>query len=160
DLSAYAAAGANFWTDFDYSAFFDTAGVGLQFHQRVPNDSLSTGTVLTASQVLPKVLGQPAYRFGFCSNTANGNFGFPREYVSTGGNTYFIGRFTQGETSDLSFGYPGRNGSDPMDNMALTFDATTYRVTNFNGTRAGEDVLMSNVLAFDIKVWDPAAGLG
>ena len=28
------------------------------------------------------------------------------------------------------------------------------------GPRVGEDVLMSNVLAFDIKVWDPAASLG
>lgn len=32
--------------------------------------------------------------------------------------------------------------------------------TDAAGPRVGEDIIMSNVLAFDIKVWDPAASVG
>jgi hypothetical protein len=75
--------------------------------------------------------------------------------------TFFIGRFTHGETSAANFGYPGNLTSDPTNNATLlNFNTTTGAVSNFVGPRAGEDVLMTNVLKFDIKVFDPAASTG
>jgi hypothetical protein len=165
NMGAYLAGGtSNFWTDFDYSAWFD--GSTLQFHSvnTIPSSFDLGANISPFSQALPKVLGNPAYRFGFNSSLGT-NFGLPREYITSGGNLYFIGRFTQRETSDPNFGYPGQvtgGVPNPMDpGTTLTYDVVNGVVTNYqNGPRAGEDVLMSNVLAFDIKVWDPAASLG
>ncbi len=46
----------------------------------------------------------------------------------------------------------------------LNYDAASGRVgppgSLFGGPRSGEDILMTNVLKFDIKVFDPAASLG
>jgi hypothetical protein len=45
--------------------------------------------------------------------------------------------------------------------QGTTVNVVNGAVTQYGpGPRAGEDILMSNVLAFDIKVWDPAAGPG
>lgn len=152
-VTPYSNGTRNFWTDFDYSAFFDNASAQVVFH------GLSD---LTAANVTSTLMN-PANRWGF-DNTTNfpnggGGYGLPREYVS--GN--YIGRFTHSETSDAAFGYPARvtaGTPNPMANStALTF--ANGQVTSFpNGTRTGEDVLLTNVLSFDIKVWDPAASLG
>src|SRR5205807_1423220 len=99
----------------------------------------------------------PAYRFGF-DNTSNpgGGYGIPREHIGTN----FIGRFTHAETSHLMFHYPG-NCSDGFKNPLRQSTKLSYSngvATDFaNGPRAGEDLLVSNVHGFDIKVWDPAA---
>ena len=86
-------------------------------------------------------IGLPQNRFGF-----NGNTIPVLEYNNFGGSRgwEFIGRPTLAETAteDLN-----RNGSlDAMED------------TNGNGkldSRAGEDLLLTNVVAFDIKVWEP-----
>jgi len=171
DATTYSGGNRNFWTDFDYSAYYGPTG--LQFHgtgtltaATVP-DSISAAFVGGISN--PYMLGNPAMRFGFdCTSTVGvgSNYGQPREYVTSAGTTYFIGRFTHRETSNLAFGYPGNTTSGNPMSMTLGYNAATGTVTNFVpaktpiDTRAGEDVLMTNVRSFDIKVWDPAAWVG
>jgi hypothetical protein len=139
----------NFYTDFDYSAFFDGSGVRFQ----------GESSLYWCSSVFS--LTSPAYRFGFDNTSQSGNgYGLPREFVGTS----FIGRFTHAETSNASFNFPGRcNNStflNPISaNTTLSFSKGT--VTNLaDGPRAGEDLLVSNVQGFDIKVWDPAGSAG
>ena len=142
----------NFWTDFDYSAYY-TIGTGVQFYGI--GDLTATNGVATAFH-------NPANRWGFdyTSNPGAG-YGLPRERDSGG---LWLGRFTHAETSDPTFGYPGKFLAGTTNNpMAAT---TAVNLANgtaspyLNGTRVGEDVLMTNVIAFDIKVWDPAASMG
>ena len=182
NMSAYLGASGTttFWNDFDYSAYYNqNQAIPLRFH--------STGTVLdslsaNSAQPNPFSLSNPAYRFGFDSvhqTNPPSYYGLPREYISignaNGNSSYFLGRFTQRETSDPNFGYPGsitRNAGNPTSYttpLGYQSDSTlpNYGValygnsgTPFNGTRAGEDVLMTNVMKFDIKVWDPAASYG
>jgi hypothetical protein len=48
----------------------------------------------------------------------------------------------------------------PFDVVAAAssnIDAAGYFTAHFSGTRAGEDIILDNVLAFDVKVFDPAA---
>jgi hypothetical protein len=170
-LATYTGGTRNFLTDFDYSAYFDGRTSTMRFHGKgTQTDSFQVGAVTN-----PFVLGNPAYRFGFDSSivVVSGNpvpsatYGLPREYISTGNSgtpanqTFFIGRFTHAETSDVAFGYPGNVSTDPTNSSTLfNFNTTTGRVGAFSGPRAGEDVLMTNVLKFDIKVFDPAASSG
>jgi hypothetical protein len=158
--AAYVNATKSLWGDFDYSVYYDTNAAGPVFHGKT---DLTSGAASTVSTFwLPQV------RWGF-DNTTNvgstppygGGYGLPKEYVA--GN--YIGRYTQEETSHPNFGFPATitNGAagNPMaaTNAALTF--ANGKVSNFaGGPRAGEDVLLTNVIAFDIKVWDPAASLG
>ena len=48
-----------------------------------------------------------------------------------------------------------------MNRTDLTLNTTTGLVTQYSGEtyRRGEDILMSNVLSFDVKVWDPVNSL-
>ena len=100
--------------------------------------------------------------------------GQPLEYLPeaavSGLPTPFIGRYTAGETSDPDFGYPGvpslpligpaeglpyralgltRAGGDPR-----LVDAFERRPGVIGGPREGDDVLATNVLRFDVEVWD------
>ena len=95
-------------------------------------------------------------------------FGLPRERDSSG---LYFGGFTHADTSDNNFGYPGLISGvnpNPMDgttnlslaNGKLTVTPVGNPAYTLSGTRISEDVILTNVLAFDIKVWDPAAGLG
>jgi len=171
-LATYTNGTRNFLTDFDYSAYFDGRTSMMRFHGvGTQTNSLSATTTV----INPFVLGNPAYRFGFDSSivTVGGNpvpgptYGLPREFISTGpagtpaSSTFFIGRFTHAETSAVNFGYPGNVSTDPTNNNTfLNFNTTTGLVSNFIGPRGGEDVLMTNVLKFDIKVFDPAGSPG
>ena len=59
------------------------------------------------------------------------------------------------------FGYPGYIpvAGNPMNRTNLTYNYTTGLVDEYSSgveiSRRGEDILMSNVLSFDVKVWDP-----
>jgi len=138
----------NFYADFDYAVFFD--GAGIRFHGGSSLNWCSSVFSLT----------NPAYRFGFDNTSGSGGgYGLPREFVGT----HFIGRFTQGETSHPSFNYPGRCNSNFPNPLSASKNLSVSKgiVTDFaNGPRIGEDLLVSNVHAFDIKVWDPAASAG
>lgn len=153
----YEAAGAtrNIWSDFDYSISYDSVAGKPKFHGTGELDN-SIGGVAPSN--IPS-LGIPNFRWGF-----NHASGLPREKINSG-NTW-IGRFLQQETSDAGFGYPGRvtaGNPNPMDDTAtptLTLNASGIVGTYANGSRVAEDMLLSNVHAFDIKVWDPAANNG
>jgi hypothetical protein len=145
NLSTYANGVRNVWTDFDYAAYFDlrSAVAGLRFHGTGNSVGAAGDCILpNPSPTNPFVLGNPAYRFGFdCTTMLSGGvqvptatYGQPREYVTTSAPaTFFIGRFTQAETSDPTFGYPGnQNGAsgNPMDSTTvLTYNTTTGAVS-------------------------------
>ncbi len=166
--TAPTATARNFATDMDYSAYYD--GTKAQFHHYTASLTNGTGGASYA-------LGLSNYRFGFDPVS-----GQPREfstqYLNSAGATVvqprFIGRFTHEETSyiqggsnpTVSFGYPARaTGASPNPYTAtLTYDESTGKVREFTtggqNDRTGEDILMTNVHRFDVKVFDDAAGLG
>jgi hypothetical protein len=77
------------------------------------------------------------------------------------GSPVSVGRFNLQECSHQNFGYPGNtNNGNPFDNQTLTVDPLSGLVSNYAYSsppyyRRGQDILMSNVLSFDVKVWDP-----
>jgi len=91
--------------------------------------------------------------------------GQPREYGVTGGTAWWVGRLTMEETSDASVQYPmlthvvPNSLSDPNNDFntaSLWEDADDDRVIDVyaGGPLRGEDLLLTNVHAFDVKVWD------
>ncbi len=135
----------SFYADFDYSAHYDTTDGAARFHDLNWLDNASTNT---------NSLGVPRFRFGHDHAT-----GYPREFANPAVPSVdgFIGRYTHSETSDVTFEYPDAlggtvpNPNDRSDLTGVTFPA---------GSRVGEDILMQNVHAFDVKVWDDASGGG
>jgi len=168
DYFANAGAFANFWSLYDYSAFqrspiFSASGVmpaGARFVGAKPflenkKEVAFPGTPYCYS------LGQTWNRFGFNSAfTGANNFnGLPREFSGLAAPNFFIGRFTQEETSNTTFQYPQvmPGGGNPMDAAATNYaDATGDGVidTYAGGSRAGVDLLLSNVHEFRVEVWD------
>ncbi len=140
--------GLSFWNDFDHSAYPQAGGGGAgpiaRFHSV---DDLSNASTLTNFP-----LGIPRWRFGHRTDLS----GRPREFDSSNPVNYF-GRFLHEETSDPNFRYPNGNSTvgNPM-TVGLALDTTTNVFPDFvGGPRRGEDLLLSNVHAFDVKIWDP-----
>jgi hypothetical protein len=165
--------GTTFPRDFDYSATYNFADSRVEFlgQSRLSNvekaDSLS--------------LGRPVNRFGFGPVS-----GRPVEYVlpyPTPGSFVggFIGRFTHEETSHPNFGWPGNPGKGADGTIGTADDTNPYvrqdlslspgPLTGVVGAyafspalglvdRSGEDILLTNVQCFDVKIWDPLAGSG
>jgi hypothetical protein len=177
-MTEYANGTRNFGTDFDYSAF-PTA-------QPNPNPPLLTfhGTNDMANNTgATTALGRPNCRFGH-----NYLDGLPREYTTRHydmngtlvGRVKFLGRFTQEETSFIDstktpalFGYPGRIApttapspyqggfSTVVGITQLTYDMRTNKIAEYaGGSRISEDILMTGVHRFDIKVFDEGAWYG
>lgn len=74
----------------------------------------------------------------------------------------YIGRFTHGETSFSQFNWPGSRtaGASPFNrtDLTLTSDRVVSSGTNsFLGPRFAEDLVIGNVVAFDVKLWDDFA---
>lgn len=154
----------NFWNDYDYEAYIALNGGGNPFAHFLGTDSLdNSGKSLNSS-----VVANPAFRFGFSPGLILG-YGRPKEYTDTSTTATFMGRFTMQETSDANFRYPhsrtsdGNIPTDPALSLMLDpIDATASVVGGTNddfgqGTRRGEDLLLSNVHGFDIQVWDELA---
>jgi prepilin-type N-terminal cleavage/methylation domain-containing protein len=148
-------ANASFWGDFDYSA---TWSGGLRFV------GVQSGA-LDNFNGRPMSMGQPQNRWGFAPGTSSV---IPHSMEYTADQSY-IGRFTQMETSDPGFSWPGSPGYGPDgvyytgdDTCPLTASTTavnangfaTINGNQFNGTRVSHDLLATNVHEFDIKVWD------
>lgn len=154
----------DFWNDFDFSAFRDPTANCAVFSSV---DSLPNGSSGTSIS-----LGFPWNRVGHDGpqSSPSNNTGWPREYATFAAprGSGFIGRFTQEETSNAAFLYPNRpstapGNGDPMDIVGTSLSLTTIGpmqvVSAFaNGPRKGVDVLLSNVHAFDVKVFDEGAG--
>lgn len=151
--------GTRFLADFDYSATYDYTANRLEFLGR-------SSLYGTKGQGNSLVLGLPSRRFGF-RPTPNPVSSRPFEYLPSGD---FIGRFTHEETSHLNFGFPGNPGLGPDGNYGTADDTNPYSNPSLalnldktvsiyaNGGRQGEDILLTNVHAFDIKVWDDVMG--
>ncbi|WP_339907625.1 hypothetical protein [Symmachiella dynata] len=162
---------ANFYTDFDFSAFHDPRPLpgdpsdDKMAFLEVDLNSPTTGAWVNDTAIS---LGIPKFRFGFFGDVADPTTpGGPIEFLdNTMGNPVFIGRFTHAETSDIDFGYPGRivdtsdNAFNPYTDTI--FDETRGVITEAaaatfdlaNGPRIAEDIVLSNVHSFDIKIFD------
>jgi prepilin-type N-terminal cleavage/methylation domain-containing protein len=87
---------------------------------------------------------------------------------------FFFGRYTHEETSNPIFQFPGNlqvvGGANflPMGSASLlAIDANNYTMWMLDanppttpkslagGPRRGEDILLTNVVSFDVKLWDP-----
>lgn len=152
----------SFWFDFDYTAYFgpNQANSNYQAHF-LGTDSLDN----SGKSINVVALGNPLYRFGFSPTTVGALQGRPKEYTDSSTSASFIGRFTMQECSDPDFHYPQAvttNGNVPTNpTLALTldsYDASVNSPDDFGqGTRRGEDLLLSNVHGFDVQVWDELA---
>jgi hypothetical protein len=185
-LGTYPPAGYanNFWTDFDYSARINLGGSpGVQFlAQTGPESSLSNSAPTGQLSI-----GRPDNRFGFdqvynITGPGPSANGVPREFAlpyNSGTNTItsttpvFFGRYTDEETSNLAFLFPGAlptvggTSVSPMSSGAtLGLDSNSYTMWLLNanpptanlsfagGPRRGEDIIATNVISFDVKIWD------
>jgi prepilin-type N-terminal cleavage/methylation domain-containing protein len=152
---------STFWYDFDHSAFMvdnpnntqttstDPYADNVPIPARAMFHSVDDLSNSAASTQFP--LGDPRFRFGH--NTTSGR---PREFDSNG---VYFGRFTHEETSHFDFKYPHNYGAagDPHTSV-LNLNTTTNVFPAFaGGLRRGEDLLLSNVHSFDVKIWDPGA---
>lgn len=161
--------GDNFWRDFDFSAFTDVVTDPTTPYARFHNLGELKNNDPTGSEVLFP-LGMPQYRFGFNHDMSGSSGGLSREFVpsSAGSNPeLFIGRFTHEETSHRHFNYPQDatdssigGGGNPMDPSGPSLLVNPNdRVIDLlrNGSRRSEDLVLSNVRSFDIKVFDDGA---
>jgi Prokaryotic N-terminal methylation motif len=173
-----------FWRDFAYSAYYRPAGVtpgvnpGPRFHGLSALDNLNGPGVVTDpdSGNFPLSLGIPPLRFGYSLNRGAALQLLPREYADpTPANQKFFGRFLADETAHSDFLYPGQATIldpvtmmpipiDPHVRTDLTLNATTQMIDQYYGydnspvgestAHRGEDILMTHVHSFDVKVWD------
>lgn len=140
----------SFWNDFDYSAYYTANGAALSGSESLKNDGLPAGS-----------LGNPALRFGHDSFS-----GRPKEFLNFGGGTpTFIGRYTLEECSHGGFQYPQSfSGAGNQMDPSFPGNPTSYSfpegtVTAWRGgARRGEDLLLSNVHAFDVQLLDESVG--
>lgn len=151
----------NFYTVFDYSAsrFFDDTSSGTSYLWFNSIDSLLN----TNESADHKPIALPWNRFGFYNNPQsagaipnNVDHGCPREYeISTNANSRFIGRYTSEETSNLNMGWPGRFTESMNRSVSAPINPSTYTVNTFaGGARMAEDLLLTNVEAFNIEYYD------
>ena len=159
--------GGPFWNDFDYSAYLTYSNANGWY----------TGAAFTGSNSLDNsqsgnlAIANPALRFGFSpTQIPNVIAGRPKEFrveatssaTATADLADFIGRFTLLECSDSRFVYPqslsNYSNVPTASSSTWTLDSNDGSVNEFNnGTRRGEDLLLSNVHAFDVQVWDELA---
>ncbi len=167
----------SFYDDFDYSAYyFDGAeDEGAPPATRVPRVRFMGSLTNKGGTELPQ-LGNPRYRFGFFSQddavaalgaAADALDGQPMEFATlSGGEIVFFGRFTHEETSHASFNFPHRPTAAQFYTSAALVnghDTTVFLdrgvLDGFaDGPRRGADILLTNVLAFDVEAWDDNAG--
>ena len=104
-------------------------------------------------------LANPGMRFGF-----HPEFGLPREYLNRNDQlgVSYLGRFTHQETSHPLFRWPGLEEGLNVnvllrEDLTFTGDVATHPTgpTVLEGDRVGEDLLLPNVDAFNVEVWDP-----
>lgn len=165
----------DYWADFSFSAYAESAvvfnGANLLNETALANDGVATSLGFTSA---PVASGARCFRFGFDQATGiTGRPGTSREFSRADPSDpdfYFIGRYTAEEMSHPDFNYP-QNGSTAFGNPVTNFDnPMSYTVTPNDanqdgiidefaaGPRRGEDLMLSNVHAFEIDVWDDRLG--
>ena len=133
-------------------------------------DSVTMPMVPTTSDTaLPDSLGIPHFRFGHDMTDGRGRareylqaYTYPDPGPNNANSGEFFGRFILQETADSGFNYPGSpdvNGSNPyslVDYPNHSVNANTQLITPYHNetNRRGDDILLTGVLEFDIKVWD------
>jgi len=151
--------GGEFYQNFDFSAtrrFYATPldlenDSFLWFHS---TDSLDNTKGLTNTP-----LGDPSTRFGFIPRTL-ANAGNSLEYDNQA-TPKWIGRFTMQETCHGDFDYPGTVPVVALNPYGRTdLQVNTSGVVNqYVGTsRVGEDILLTNVEAFDVEYLGSVTG--
>ena len=178
DYFAFAGAFGNFWSLYDYSAFqaspvltaASLMPAGARFVGAKPFIDNKPNPPFPGTQYCYS-LGQSWNRFGFNSAFTGGNAfnGLPREFSGVTAPVFFIGRFTQEETSNSAFQYPqfaspAVSNGNPMDaappglapmGNSLTDSTGDGVIDQFlGGSRAGVDLLLSNVHEFRVEAWD------
>lgn len=148
----------HFYADFDFSAYND--GTGVRFHavgtglnslaNDVPNSNASLSTYVGATA--PASLATPNLRFGHSIFS-----GRPREFATSAVNgSTFMGRFTHEETSNVAFAYPGVTPAAANDPWQIAADLGVDGISTSlaGGPRRGEDIVLTNCLSFDVKIFD------
>lgn len=169
-----ATAANRFPNDFDYSATHEYIPPGMGPPPPPAPVRLLGEVRLANTPASPLSFGHIKNRFGFQRSLGfpSGSaypVGLPYEYVGGA----FIGRFTHEETSHSAFAYPGDLGAGGDSILATGDDTNPYTrtaglavspngiVTLYaGGSRQGEDILLTNVQNFDVKVWDQGASVG
>lgn len=172
----------NFWGDFDSSAYRFNGYAWFHDSTSLNNETAPPGTGLPGNP-----LAFPRTRFGFNHDVTGRSREFATYLPDTGPIPptspipVFMGRFTQGETSKYGFRYPhdltpssiggDRNPMNaasgpkfyvvPDDRSLVAFNDPNDRSSGVffdsNGPRRSEDLVLSNVISFDVKVFDEAA---
>ncbi|WP_010588026.1 PulJ/GspJ family protein [Schlesneria paludicola] len=178
DYSAFCFRGCNTGAGLvGYGPRFHSAGYSLSNDSNPPKElafsSPPSSPLLARDQFKILSLGCPQVRFGHDPWT-----GLPKEFVNPGADgqywtsddTLFIGRYTLTECADPAFRYPGSmtvNAGDPTQdlspismNQAYTLTDQSVDAFSVNNLRRGEDLLLSNVIGFDVKLWDPTWSSG
>lgn len=116
-------------------------------------------TLPSAATFVPSP-GQP-FEFLRTGSTGNDEASGSLPIRGAADTTQFIGRFTHAETSFSQFNWPGVSlaGLSPLNRIDLAVQpnstiSSTGSGSNFVGARVGEDLIMSNVHSFDVKIWD------
>jgi prepilin-type N-terminal cleavage/methylation domain-containing protein len=153
----------NYWEDFDYSAVlaFATPSGNPDGAELIGASALRNSTTRPSTDPTRRELGDPRFRFGFDQFT-----GISREFSHAdpaAAGFFFLGRYTLEEMSHGNFNFPQNSsslGGSPFNYgavPALTDGGVEPDgvVDEFvGGSRRGEDLLLTNVHAFDIEVWD------
>lgn len=163
--------------------YFHTAAESLNNDANAPKELLYSNASLLPFPAHPEdqfriiSLGIPQLRFGHDPWTGIPfSFALPGNdnQMGTSDDSGFIGRYTLAECSDPAFGYPGTmsmpNTANPaqdqspmsMNNSSLTLNlnGAVSSYSTVSPQRRGADIIMTNVLGFDVKVWDRAANNG
>ncbi|MDA0809081.1 MAG: prepilin-type N-terminal cleavage/methylation domain-containing protein [Planctomycetota bacterium] len=164
----------DYWADFSYSAYAETIGgfdgAVLLDERSLANDQLTASAENLGVTNGATLSGSPArcFRFGFDHMN-----GVSREFARadpSDPNFYFIGRYTAEEMShgdfnfpqngSTAFGNPATSGDNPMSYTVSPSDANQDGIIDefAAGPRRGEDLMLSNVHAFEIDVWDDRVG--
>ncbi|MCA8988696.1 MAG: prepilin-type N-terminal cleavage/methylation domain-containing protein [Planctomycetaceae bacterium] len=161
----------NFYSDYDISAHYGTSPYNSVINSILddpspPSPPLSGNLAIMHSSLSNDFtssnwpLGIPHFRFGYSPGS-----GFPREFVTDTVDRGFIGRYTHEETSNPFFQYPHATSGGVFGRTDMNIETLrqTGKVNVFTGhspTRAGTDLLLSHVQAFDVEIWDASANGG
>ena len=135
----------DFYNDFDFSAYFDDSYTD-NTHDRLKFNSTLSNSVRSGS------IGHPNRRTGFLHSD-----GLPLEFWNDGTNLHFFGRFTLEEASHADFDYPriNKTRADLVEGHDLTIFNNTGVLDGFSGgPRSRHDILLTQVLAFNVQIWD------